>query len=147
MTTRDSIGPDVFAALTAAVREADADFEKAYDAGTRTWLDDYFLPALDAHGLTVVRRMTPEHKVVTRETLAEAEHTARAGCHFVRGVAECLLDGRHRKSATAIFDALPEQPALTTTDVERALSAVGLRRWVDCVLATLAAMSSRQGGE
>ena len=39
--------------LMLAVRAADEEFEKTGDAGTKTWLDDYFLPALAEHGLTV----------------------------------------------------------------------------------------------
>jgi hypothetical protein len=39
--------------LMLAVRAADEAFEKAGDAGTKTWLDDYFLPELATHGLTV----------------------------------------------------------------------------------------------
>jgi hypothetical protein len=39
--------------LMLAVRAADEAYEKAGDAGTKTWLDDYFLPELTTHGLTV----------------------------------------------------------------------------------------------
>jgi hypothetical protein len=40
--------------LMLAVRAADEAFEKAGDAGTKTWLDDYFLPELANHNLALV---------------------------------------------------------------------------------------------
>lgn len=50
-------GP-VFDALTQAVREADELFEsgRTGGGGTRHWLRDCLLPALDAHGLRVVKK-------------------------------------------------------------------------------------------
>jgi len=37
-----------------AIHDADAGFQKRGDAGTKTWMRDYFLPALTAHGLQIV---------------------------------------------------------------------------------------------
>lgn len=47
-----------FFRLTRAVREADELFEsgKTGGGGTRHWLRDCFLPALEAHGLQIMSR-------------------------------------------------------------------------------------------
>lgn len=39
--------------LMLVVRAADRSFEKSGDAGTKPWLDDHFLPEMEAHGLTI----------------------------------------------------------------------------------------------
>jgi len=54
--------------LMLAVRAADEEFEKTGDAGTKTWLDDYFLPALAEHGLTVA-------------SVARIQHVCDADCN------------------------------------------------------------------
>lgn len=48
--------------LMLAVWAADEAFQKAGDAGTKTWLDGYFLPELQAHGLTVARLAGEERR-------------------------------------------------------------------------------------
>lgn len=39
-----------------ACREADEAFEAAGDAGTKCWIRDYFLPALERHDLEIRHR-------------------------------------------------------------------------------------------
>ncbi len=57
MSADDQYDSATFDLLTQAVREADELFEsgKTGGGGTRHWLRDCFLPALEAHGLVVGR--------------------------------------------------------------------------------------------
>jgi hypothetical protein len=52
----DALREATFKEIARAVRSADAGFEAAGDAGTKTWIEEYFLPALSAGGLTIMAR-------------------------------------------------------------------------------------------
>jgi hypothetical protein len=52
----DALREATFKEIARAVRSADAGFEASGDAGTKTWIEEYFLPSLGAGGLTIMAR-------------------------------------------------------------------------------------------
>jgi hypothetical protein len=57
--------PDLVAAITAAVRKADRDFERV-GGSSRHWTRECFLPTLNAAGLMVVPQITPPYPAICR---------------------------------------------------------------------------------
>lgn len=59
--------PGVYHKLRVAVMKADESFEKKGDAGTKTWLDDHFLPELADAGLTIAALVVPQEPQADEE--------------------------------------------------------------------------------
>lgn len=111
--------------LMLAVREADEKFEAAGEAGTKTWLDDYFLPSLSAQGLAIVTQADAELGAAVRrsgliESLyetydGELSHLTVAGedgedvdltdcCDSHRGIHGAWVELRDQPAVEAFFD-------------------------------------------
>jgi len=63
---------ELYRKLRVAVMKADESFEKKGDAGTKTWLDDHFLPELAEAGLTIAALSSLPAKPATPEGAQEA---------------------------------------------------------------------------